>query len=98
MAAQNLWNAGKKMETLQFLTDYSVNQANGMTREWKKLSQFLFVKFIDGNIKKEKDGVFERTETGLASNPSQPGYPDWWKKVIVDQTGDHLKMKGEASH
>jgi len=98
MAAQNLWNAGKKMETLQFLTDYSVNQANGMTREWKKLSQFLFVKFIDGNIKKEKDGVFERTETGLAPSPNQPDYPDWWKKVIVDQTGDHLKMKGEASH
>ncbi|OFX60013.1 MAG: peptidase C69 [Bacteroidetes bacterium GWB2_41_8] len=98
LAAQNLWNAGKKKETLQFLSDYSVSQANGMTQEWKKLSQFLIVKFIDGNIKKEKDGVFERTETGIAPNPSQPGYPESWKKTIVDQTGDHLKMKGEASH
>lgn len=98
VAAQNLWNAGKKSETLQFLTDYSVNQANGMTSEWKKLSQYLFVKFIDGNIKKEKNGVFERTETGMPANPDQPGYPEWWKKVIVDQTGDHLKMTGTPGH
>jgi len=97
-AAQNLWNAGKKAEARQFLTDYSVNQANGMTKEWTKLSQYLFVKFIDGNIKKEKDGKFERTDTGLAPMPNQPGYPDWWKKVIVDQTGDHLKMMGAPGH
>lgn len=98
MAAQSLWNSGKKAETLQFLTDYSVNQANGMTKEWKKLSQYLIVKFIDGNIKKEKDGAFERTETGMPPSPDQPGYPEWWKKVIVDGTGDHLKMIGAPSH
>jgi dipeptidase len=98
LAAQNLWNSGKKNETIQFLTDYSVNQANGMTKEWKKLSQFLLVKFMDGNIKKEKDGVFERTETGETPNPDQPGYPDWWKKVIVDGTGNHLKVVGAAGH
>jgi dipeptidase len=98
MAAQSLWIGGKKKETLQFLTDYSVNQANGMTHEWKKLSQFLIVKFMDGNIKKEKDGIFERTETGMTPGPNQPGYPDWWKKVIVDGIGDHLKMIGAPSH
>jgi len=98
MAAQSLWNSGKKTEALQFLTDYSVSQSNGMTSEWKKLSQYLFVKFIDGNIKKEKDGAFERTETGMPPSPNQPGYPDWWKKVIVDGTGDHLKMIGAPSH
>ena len=98
IAAQSLWNSGKKSETLQFLTDYSVSQANGMTNEWKKLSQYLIVKFIDGNIKKEKDGAFERTETGMPPSPNQPGYPDWWKKVIVDGTGDHLKMIGAPSH
>jgi len=98
IAAQNLWNSGKKSDAIAFLTDYSVNQANGMTKEWKKLSQYLFVKFMDGNIKKEKDGSFERTETGMPPSPDQPGYPDWWKKVIVDQTGDHLKETGTPSH
>jgi hypothetical protein len=97
-AAQNLWSNGKQKEAIQFLTDYSVSQANGMTSEWKKLQQFLFVKFMDGNIKKESDGVFERTDTGMPPSPDQPGYPDWWKKVIVDKTGDHLKMIGAPSH
>lgn len=98
LAAQNLWSTGKKAETIQFLTDYSVNQANGMTSEWKKLQHFLFVKYMDGNIKKEKNGVFERTETGMTPNPDQPGYPDWWKKVVVDETGNHLKVIGSAGH
>lgn len=98
LAAQSLWNDGKKKETLQFLTDYSASQANGMTSEWKKLQQFLFVKFMDGNIKKEKDGVFERTDTGISPAPDQPGYPDWWKKVIVEGTGNHLKMIGAPTH
>ena len=98
MAAQSLWTAGKKKEALEFLTDYSINQANGMTHEWKKLSQYMIVKFMDGNIKKEKEGVFERTETGMPASPNQPGYPEWWKKVIVQGTGSHLKMIGEPSH
>ncbi|MGE5426755.1 MAG: dipeptidase [Methylococcaceae bacterium] len=98
LAARELWNAGKKKEALQFLTDYSVAQANGMTSEWKKLSRYLIVKYIDGNIKKEKDGAFERTETGMPASPDQPGYPDWWKKVIVNTTGDHLKMIGAPTH
>lgn len=97
-AAQSLWNTGKKNEARQFLTDYSVAQANGMTSEWKKLSQYLIVKFIDGNIKKEKDGAFERTETGMPPSPNQPGYPEFWKKIIVTGTGDHLKMIGAPSH
>ena len=42
--------------------------------------------------------VIERTETGMPPGPGQPGYPDWWKKVIVNQTGDHLKMVGAPSH
>jgi dipeptidase len=97
-AALNLWNAGKKSEALQFLTDFSDNQANGMTSEWKKLSQFLIVKFMDGNIKKEKNGVFERTDTGMSPSPNQPGYPESWKKEVVKGTGDHLKMIGKPSH
>lgn len=97
-AAQNLWNAGNKTEAVDFLTNYSDNQAEGMTREWKNLWHFLLVKYMDGNIKKEKNGVFERTDAGMAPNPDQPGYPDSWKKEVVKQTGDHLKVIGTEGH
>jgi hypothetical protein len=50
------------------------------------------VKYKDGNIMLEKDGVFERTETGISKYPDQPGYPEEWYKAIIDQTGDKFKV------
>jgi dipeptidase len=97
-AAQSLWNAGNKEGAIDFLTDYSDNQANEMTREWEKLFHFLLVKYMDGNIKKEKDGIFLRTETGETPGPDQPGYPESWKRAVVKETGDHLKVIGQGGH
>ncbi len=78
----------------QFLTDYSNQQAETTFQRWKKLSQYLLVKYIDGNIKKEKDGklVPNKYRTTVAS-PDQPGYPEWWLEKIVEDTGDKLRVK-----
>ena len=65
---------------------------------WEYHNESVGVKYIDGNIKKEKDGTFERSETGMPVSPNQPGYPEWWKKVIVESTGDRLKMIGAPTH
>ncbi len=82
----------------KFLTEYSVNEANNMTAEWKKLGHYLLVKYIDGNIKREKDGNFERTEYGLPPSPIFAGYPEWWYKAIANSTGDSKKVIGSADH
>jgi dipeptidase len=76
----------------QYLTAYSGKQADVTFQRWKKLSQYLLVKYIDGNIKKEKDGRFEpnRYNTTVVS-PDQPGYPEWWRRKIAEDTGDKLK-------
>jgi hypothetical protein len=39
--------------------------------------------------------VFERTETVYPVMPDQPGYPEWWLRKIVKDTGDKLKVIGE---
>jgi dipeptidase len=83
-------------EARKFLTEFSVNEANNMTAQWKKLGQYLLVKYIDGNIKKEKDGKFERTETGLPPMPLQPGYPEWWYRAIAKSTGEQFKVSGSG--
>ncbi len=80
----------------KFLSEFSVNEANNMTKRWKQLGQYLLVKYMDGNIKKEKNGQFERTETGMAPSPIFAGYPEWWYKAIVKSTGDHFKVIGGA--
>lgn len=78
----------KEEDVVNMLNRFSNNQASYMMKEWTKLDHFLLVKYIDGNIKKEKDGKFERTETGNAAFPDQPSYPQWFYKQIVDDHGD----------
>ena len=93
-AAEQLYNTEGEAMARRFITEFAVREANAMTRRWKELGNYLVVKYIDGNIKKEKDGEFERTEYGLPAAPYQPGYPDWWYEAIVKSTGDHFKVFG----
>jgi dipeptidase len=84
-----------KEAAIEFLTDYSVSAGNQTVKEWKQLGEFLLVKYIDGNIKKESDGVFERNAYGYPASPDQPGYPDSWKKKVIKDTGNKLLMPQE---
>ena len=95
-AAETLYNTSDEVQARKFITEYSVNEANNMTQRWKELGQYLLVKYMDGNIKREKDGEFVRTETGMAPSPIFAGYPDWWYKAIVKSTGDHFKVIGNS--
>ena len=96
-AAETLYKSSPE-QARRFLTEYSVNEANNMTAEWKKLGQYLLVKYIDGNIKREKNGQFERTEYGLPPSPIFAGYPEWWLRAIVENTGDSKKVLVSDGH
>ena len=76
-ASKMLYEKSGADKAREFLTMYSNNEANNMTAQWEKLFEYLLVKYIDGNIKKEKDGEFERNEWGMPGYPDQPGYPEW---------------------
>ncbi|MEA3496281.1 MAG: C69 family dipeptidase [Bacteroidota bacterium] len=95
MAAKELYKKDRALG-IEFITDYSVNQGNNTVKRWTELGKFLMVKYIDGNIKKEKNGKFERTETGYPVSPNQPGYPEWWYKEIIKQTGNKFEVKGSS--
>jgi len=84
------------IEARQFLTDYSVAMGNYTVDTWRQLGQYLLVKYHDGNVKKEKDGKFERNEWGVPVMPDQPGYPEWWRKKIAKDNGENLKMIGSG--
>lgn len=97
-AAKMLYEKSGPDKAREFLTSYSVNEANNMTAEWEKLFEYLLVKYMDGNVKKEKDGQFERNEYGMPAGPDMPGYPQWWYDAIVKSTGDHFKVEGSSGH
>ena len=78
----------------EFLTTFSHNAASSVVNDWKDLSNFLLVKYLDGNVKQEKDGEFLRNDWDYPQGPSYPGYPDSWKKIIIQETGEQfLKNK-----
>lgn len=77
----------------QQLNDFSGRQAARMMKEWSDLDRYLLVKYMDGNIKKEKDGRFLRTETGQSAMPDMPKYRDEWYRMIVRDHGDVIREK-----
>lgn len=90
--ADDVWKAR------DYLTQYSVKTARNTFDKWKTLSEYLLVKYIDGNIKKEKDGKFLRTRYGYPEMPLQPGYNDAWKKSVIQDTGNKLLIPAESGH
>lgn len=96
-AAENLYNTVNEEQARKFITEFSVNEAENMTQRWKDLYHYLIIKYNDGNIKRESNGKFVRTETGMPAAPIFAGYPEWWYKAVIKATGDHFKVK-ESQH
>ncbi|MDR1408209.1 MAG: C69 family dipeptidase [Tannerella sp.] len=80
-------------EAKRFLTWFSRTNADQATERWKKLGEYLLVKYIDGNVKKEDNGQFRRNPYGLPSPPDFPGYDEAYYRSIVESAGDRLKVK-----
>jgi len=94
-AAQELMNVNKDL-AVEFLTDYSVNTANQLVHDWKLFYQYLFVKYMDGNVKEKRE-----VPAGYKYIPAkleQPGYGEEWYRRIVKETGDQFLMPGGGGH
>lgn len=74
------------------LNRFCNDRAERMMRRWRELDQMLLMKYIDGNIKYEKDGKIETTETGVVRFPQQPPYPAWFYRQIVEDKGEVLRV------
>ena len=62
-------------EATEWLTKYSIMQAEESTAAWKELGIYLFVKYLDGQQRKEQDGEFLRNAYGLPEGPNRTPYP-----------------------
>ena len=66
-----------------FLTKYSVSQAQESTAAWKDLGIYLFVKFLDGQQRKEENGQFLRNAYGTPEMPNRTPYPTEFLQEIA---------------
>ncbi|MEG1616615.1 MAG: C69 family dipeptidase [Bacteroidales bacterium] len=90
-AAVELYNVNPK-EAIAYLNHYSVNEANAATTNWKQLGEFLMVKYLDGNRKKENNGEFLRTTDGYPASPDFPGYSKEYYRSVAKDAGERLKV------
>ena len=67
----------------EFLTKYSCAQAQESTAVWKDLGIYLFVKYLDGQERKEKDGEFLRNAYGEPEGPNRKPYPTEFLQKIA---------------
>ena len=81
------------VEAKRFLTWFSTTTADAATERWKKLGEYLLVKYMDGNVKKEENGSFKQNGYGLSEMPDFPGYDEEYYRSIVRSAGERLKVK-----
>ena len=72
-----------QQQAQKFLTDYSCLQAQESTAAWKELGIYLFVKYLDGQQRKEKDGQFLRNPYGEPVGPNRTPYPTEFLQKIA---------------
>ena len=82
-------------KAIAFLTNYTEMTAQCAVDEWKKLGEYLIVKYTDGVVKKTNaDGSIMRPEHehGHGAPLVRPGYPKEFLEEIVKATGDRYKV------
>lgn len=79
-------------EAVKFLTWFSSTNSDEATARWKKLGEYLIVKYIDGNVKKEENGKFKQNGYGLSAYPDFPGYDEAYYRSIVKSAGERLRV------
>lgn len=70
-----------KGEAIEYLTNYSIASAEQTYKTWKQFGEHLILKYMDGVVKSE---FFK---------PKNIGYPEEFRKMMVEESGDTIKMK-----
>jgi dipeptidase len=76
----------------EYLNDYTDDCAMRTFKEWKEFGIYLIVKYNDGVVKQERNGVFARDIYHQALPVLRPGYSKETLRQIIKATGDRYKV------
>ena len=86
--------AMSQAEACKFLTAYSHRAAQAMIDEWNQLAQTIIVKYNDMAVKKtDANGQYLKTPGGNPRPVTRPGYPETYRRKIIQETGDKYLVK-----
>jgi len=77
--------AQDKESAIKFITDFSCRTGNHLVDTWRDFYGYLFCKFMDGTVKTATPG--EKTP-----KVEQPALPEWYLRMIIEQTGKKLEV------
>ncbi len=91
-----LYNKGDQTAMVASMNTEGAAIAKEATDAYRNLAQYLFVKFMDGNMKKtDENGNFIKSEYDLPVYPTFPGYNQEYYDQIVKTTGDHFLIRNK---
>jgi len=64
-----------------YLTAYSAEQGDLVTARWRKLSEALIVKYLDGNVRDEMGKI------------THPDYPEAWRRRMAQDRGEAIEVR-----
>jgi dipeptidase len=78
---------------VDYVTDYSVYTGDQLVGKWSTFYKYLFMKYMDGNLKQSRDRVLldNGNGRGIPKKPSHPGYGAEWERKMVEGTGERLR-------
>lgn len=81
-------------EAREYLTSYTIASAQQTLTAWRKLGEFLIVRYNDMVIKQvNSDGTFKRTPEGQCAPVTRPGYPEDFNRRVVAETGNRYVIE-----
>lgn len=90
-----LVRAGDKAAAVASMTGFCAKRCSEMMTEWNDLSNYLLVKYMDGNVKKQNaDGSFKDNGTGknIPDSPEHPQFRERWLRGVVNDHGDVIRQ------
>ena len=78
------------------MTEFCRDRCERLMSDWKELENYLLVKFMDGNVKRQNaDGSFRDNGSGkdIPASPLHPKFRERWLRAIVQDHGDVVKVK-----
>ena len=77
-------------KAVDYLTRFSSKEAEKLTADWREFYKYLFVKYMDFNIKTEQPTP--KSYKYYAPKVEQPKYSEEYYRAIIEETGDKLKV------
>ncbi len=90
----SLYDSGNHEALEKLVNEQGAAVAKEATDAYRDLAHFLLIRYLDGNRKKiDENGQFARNKDGKPLSPDFTGYPEDFYRIIVEKSGDRLRLK-----